>query len=119
MATKSASDRPSGRSRQWSRKLAPDARSSASSSAAAAPASCRQSISSSTNTGLRTLPEFIEVDESGLTIGVEQSVFLVIQLGKLLRNQQVSGSSPLSGSNRINNLQGFSEIGKCGCVGTM
>ena len=35
------------------------------------------------------------------------------------RNQQVSGSSPLAGSNRINNLQGFSEIGNCGCVGTM
>ena len=25
----------------------------------------------------------------------------------LLRNQQVSGSSPLAGSNKINNLQGF------------
>ena len=30
-----------------------------------------------------TLPELIEIDESGL-IGVEQSVFLAIQLGKLL-----------------------------------
>ena len=43
--------------------------------------------------------------ESGLTTDVEQSVFLAIQLGKLLRNQQVSGSSPLAGSNRINNLR--------------
>ena len=46
-------------------------------------------------------------------------MFLAIQLGKLLRNQQVSGSSPLAGSNRLNNLQGFSGIGNCGCVGTM
>ena len=30
-----------------------------------------------------TLPELIEVDESGL-IGVQQSVFLAIQLGELL-----------------------------------
>ena len=37
----------------------------------------------------------------------------------VIRNQQVSGSSPLAGSNRINNLQGFSGIGDCGCVGTM
>ena len=37
----------------------------------------------------------------------------------VIRNQQVSGSSPLAGSNRINTLQGFSEIGNCGCVGTM
>ena len=28
------------------------------------------------------MPELIEVDESGLTIGVEQSVFLAIRLGK-------------------------------------
>ena len=37
----------------------------------------------------------------------------------VIRNQQVSGSSPLAGSNILNNLQGFSEIGNCGCVGTM
>ena len=37
----------------------------------------------------------------------------------VIRNQQVSGSSPLAGSNRINDLQGFSAIGGCGCVGTM
>ena len=37
----------------------------------------------------------------------------------VIRNQQVSGSSPLAGSNRINNLQGFSGTGDCGRVGTM
>ena len=37
----------------------------------------------------------------------------------VIRNQQVSGSSPLAGSNRLNNLQGFSEIGNYGRVGTM
>ncbi len=37
----------------------------------------------------------------------------------VIRNQQVSGSSPLSGSNRINNLQGFRGISTCDCVGTM
>ena len=36
-----------------------------------------------------------------------------------IRNQQVSGSSPLAGSNRINDLQGSSAIGDCGRVGTM
>ena len=36
-----------------------------------------------------------------------------------IRNQQVSGSSPLAGSNRINGLQGSSAIGDCGHVGTM
>ena len=38
---------------------------------------------------------------------------------QLIRNQQVSGSSPLAGSNRINNLQGFGWTGNFGCVGTM
>ena len=37
----------------------------------------------------------------------------------LFRNQQVSGSSPLAGSNRLNDLQGSSAIGDCGYVGTM
>ena len=37
----------------------------------------------------------------------------------LLRNQQVSGSSPLAGSNKLNNLHGSSAIGDCGRVGTM
>ncbi len=36
-----------------------------------------------------------------------------------VRNQQVSGSSPLAGSNRINNLQEFRGVSTCGCVGTM
>ena len=31
-----------------------------------------------------------------------------LDVPQLVRNQQVSGSSPLAGSNRINNLQGFS-----------
>ena len=37
----------------------------------------------------------------------------------VIRNQQVSGSSPLAGSNRINNLQRFCGIGNCGYIGTM
>ena len=36
----------------------------------------------------------------------------------VIRNQQVSGSSPLAGYNRINNLQGFRGISTCDCVGT-
>ena len=38
---------------------------------------------------------------------------------QLIRNQQVSGSSPLAGSNRLNNLQGSSATGDCVRVGTM
>ncbi len=37
----------------------------------------------------------------------------------LVRNQQVSGSSPLAGSNRITNLQGLAEWAIAACVGTM
>ena len=63
-----------------------------------------------------------EVDRK---LGVRRRVELMSRLAwrrgsiPLFRNQQVSGSSPLVGSNRLNNLQGFSEIGNCGCVGTM
>ncbi len=42
-----------------------------------------------------------------------------LDVPQLVLSQQVSGSSPLAGSNRINNLQGFRGISTCGCVGTM
>ena len=60
----------------------------------------------------------ISVDGS-LTLTSDETGFGLRGGAVEIRNQQVSGSSPLAGSNRSNILQRFSGIGNCGCVGTM